>query len=74
MGMFDYVDYEWVCKDCGNTTRGFQSKDGECSLRIIKPQDIRYMYTFCESCYEWIELEVIKEFVVKDIVQVGSRL
>jgi hypothetical protein len=59
MGMFDYVEYEVDCPFCGEELSGFQSKDGECSLATIKPEDVQRFYTSCEHCGNWVEYEYI---------------
>jgi hypothetical protein len=59
MGMFDYVDCKLPCPNCGETLDGFQTKDGECFLDTVKPHQVRYFYTGCDSCDCWVDVEVI---------------
>ena len=50
MGMFDWVDFETECPNCGNLVDGFQSKDGPCELGTISPFSVDYFYSRCELC------------------------
>lgn len=55
MGMFDWVDYECVCPQCNNKVRGFQTKDGDCTLDTVKHTDVENFYSTCNTCKCWIE-------------------
>ena len=55
--MFDYVDFKIDCPGCGNEVKEFQSKDGNCTLDILKPHDVNRFYACCFSCGGWIEFE-----------------
>jgi len=59
MGMFDYVDYEASCENCGSTLSDFQTKDTSCTLSTVSHLDCRNFYTPCDSCGAWNEFEVI---------------
>ena len=59
MGMFDYVEYETKCPKCSETVTDFQSKDGPCVLKALKPKDVRRFYSSCDNCKEWLEYEYI---------------
>ena len=50
MGMYDYVDFEAPCTNCGATVRGWQTKDGECFMATLKPSDVRNFYSSCIWC------------------------
>lgn len=52
--MFDWIDLEIDCPECGAKVNGFQSKDGPCELLRLKPQDVWCLYDECESCGAWI--------------------
>ncbi len=56
MGMFDYVEYEMPCPDCGVLVDNFQSKDGPCVLDTVSPCDVQEFYTTCPGCGTWIAL------------------
>lgn len=55
MGMFDYVEFEMPCPNCGSVVDNFQSKDGSCSLGTLKIADVNNFYDFCNKCGAWIE-------------------
>lgn len=55
MGMFNYVNFEMPCPKCGKTVRGFQTKDGDASMRLVEIEAVLTMYSTCECGY-WIEL------------------
>lgn len=57
MGMFDYVVYpETVCRTCGEPVTEYQSKDGECELKHLTPEqllfqsgeDEAFFYGYCD--------------------------
>ncbi len=50
MGMFDYVDFECKCPQCGTKVDGFQSKDGDCSLSKIDFFMVDNFYSSCPKC------------------------
>lgn len=50
MGMFDWVNVEMDCPYCGEKLKGFQSKDGDCVLDIVDPDDLSYFKDFCKNC------------------------
>lgn len=58
MGMFDYVKYEAPCWKCGAQLKDWQTKDTECLLQEVKPEDCRKFYTMCDVCKNWNEYEV----------------
>lgn len=58
MGMYDNVNYECRCPNCGETVTGFQSKDGPCELGMIEVSEAHNFYTDCHHCDEWIEFVV----------------
>lgn len=55
MGMFDYVDFETTCPNCGKPLTGFQSKDLSCVLETVKPENVNFFYTSCDNCDTWVE-------------------
>jgi len=60
MGMFDIIDYECKCPVCDNTVTGFQSKDGECLLLHLIPEEVDNFYSGCDVCKTWITFSRIK--------------
>ncbi len=60
MGMFDYVRYEAPCWRCNSTLDSWQSKDGECELKMLMPSDVDNFYTFCRVCGAWNEFDRVR--------------
>ena len=60
MGMFDYVNYEAPCLQCGHplTSADFQSKDHTCTMKVVKPKKVRQFYAVCPQCKYWNEYRV----------------
>ena len=54
MGMFDYVNFEMPCPNCGTLLTDFQSKDAECTMDKIEPDGIGNFYCLCK-CRHWVE-------------------
>jgi len=61
MGMFDYINYTTKCPSCGEELKGFQSKDGPCTLSTLEPYDVKNFYTSCSNCHTWVEASVDAE-------------
>lgn len=69
MGMFDEITYEAPCPWCGATITGWQSKDGECELSTLTPQELHEeahgpegtdpitFYTGCRECGSWVDIK-----------------
>jgi hypothetical protein len=57
MGMFDYVDYEMECPQCGEIVRYFQSKDGDCRMATLNIKDVFSFYNVCVHCRLCIEFK-----------------
>jgi len=55
MGMFDYVDFECKCPNCGAYVDGFQTKNSNCELDTLKPWIVNNFYSSCSECGAWIE-------------------
>lgn len=55
MGMFNYVNFEMPCPKCGETVRGFQTKDGDAGMHLVEIEAVTTMYAGCKCGY-WIEL------------------
>ena len=72
MGMFDYVEYDYNCKECGEPLSDFQSKDGDCELGTVQPSDVSEFYTSCDKCGSWHDFEVKKTCVVSSIEVTNS--
>ena len=54
MGMFDYVNFEMPCPNCGETLNRFQTKDSECTMDTVEPDGIGNFYALCK-CKHWVE-------------------
>ena len=66
MGMFDYVNYECICPECGSDVIGFQSKDGECYLNHLNPLSVDNFYTSCDGCDSWIEFMAMDKITLPE--------
>ena len=57
MGMFDYVNHREECPNCDRllTESDWQSKSGDCRMRLLEPSEVDNFYTSCLSCQAWIE-------------------
>jgi transcription elongation factor Elf1 len=59
MGMFDYINYEMNCPQCGEKVNGFQSKDGPCALETLDFRQVNNFYASCDNCGHWIEFNFV---------------
>lgn len=55
MGMFDEVNFEMPCPNCGARLDSFQTKDLDCTMDKVEPDNLREFYTSCK-CGNWVEL------------------
>jgi len=55
MGMFDYINHQVNCPECGSVVDSFQSKDGVCMLSSLEFWEVDRFYDSCDSCGAWIE-------------------
>lgn len=59
MGMFDNVilPEPIACPTCGTMNVAFQSKDRDCMMEQLAPQDVDRFYASCANrdCKAWIE-------------------
>lgn len=61
MGMFNWVQYETVCPNCGEALLEWQTKDGQdLLLPTLQPEQVSRFYTICPKCGKWIDAEVEK--------------
>ena len=67
MGMFDYVDYEMKCPECGHKVKDFQTKDTSCTMGTVKPHQTIHFYASCpnEKCRAWIDCHTMIPIDVK---------
>lgn len=70
MGMFDNVNYEAPCWNCGHplTRDDFQSKDGPCLLKYIDPKEVSGFYAHCPKCGKWNNYHTKRTFTLEGIV------
>ena len=73
MGMYDNIEYEANCLQCGNRLSNFQSKDGPCRLENLKPNAVDSFYTNCEKCSTRNHFTVERECTVKNIIQITEE-
>ena len=65
MGMFDYVDYEADCEECGAPLGDLQTKDTSCMLSTVTPDRCSYFYGICDSCSAGNEFRVkVRDFEI----------
>ena len=57
--MYDNVNYKCDCPYCGAKLYRFQSKDGDCLLDDLEPEDVYNFYTSCKVCRKWVEFAVV---------------
>jgi hypothetical protein len=56
MELFDYVDYEWTCPNCGNKQKGCQTKHihgkgyYDLCLKHRHPAECDSFMDFCDVC------------------------
>ena len=55
MGMFDYVNFEYLCPTCNHVLTEFQTKDLTCDLVTVEILEIDNFYTGCKQCGTWTE-------------------
>lgn len=67
MGMFDYIKYKADCEVCGAELKDFQSKDGPCDLKELKPKHVDYFYAYCDNCKAYHAFWVKRKCKVKKI-------
>lgn len=60
MGMYDYINYECDCPNCGKKIKDFQSKDGPCAIITLDWWEVRNFYSRCdnEDCRTWMEFSL----------------
>lgn len=73
MGMFDYVNVNLKCPNCGEKVGGFQTKDGSCVLGHLNFNDVMNFYSDCEKCKCWIEVNVNKNSIPEKNYVVYTR-
>ena len=57
LGMFDHINYEMNCPICGTRLKDFQSKDGDCSLKVIEFSEVKHFYDHCLNCETLVEFD-----------------
>lgn len=83
MGMFDHVNVDIPCPECGGTV-DWQSKDGPCGLMTLDPTEVGYFGCYCTTCQKTFtysrdrhlarkEPRVIP-FSVDDVTKMGFEL
>jgi len=50
LGTFNHVNYEMDCPACGTRLKDFQTKDGNCILRLIEFDEVEQFYDCCSKC------------------------
>ncbi len=60
MGMFDWVDYECECPVCGAKVTGFQTKELDCDMDTVTPQQALFFYSICSGCGAWLVAQYVE--------------
>lgn len=60
MGMYDIVNYEAHCPNCGYRVTEWQTKELNCEMKLLEPWEVNYFYTYCGKCKNSIEAKVDK--------------
>lgn len=60
MGMFDYVNFQMDCPQCGKRLFGFQTKDDNCTMDTVEPDGLQNFYIDCPQCKAWIEFSMAR--------------
>ncbi len=65
MGMYDNVDLDIKCPQCGNTDCvELQTKDVHNALSLVKPEDTQNFYGTCYKCKVWVDFtRLCDEFI-----------
>ena len=63
--MFDYVNYEAPCIECGELLTSWQSKSGKCTMGTVEPWEVSSFYQNCPKCNRWNEYDVEAKVEVK---------
>ena len=56
MGMFDFVEGEFKCPNCGCLITDFQTKEHECIMKTYDFRDCDYFYGPCPECDSMVEV------------------
>lgn len=63
MSLYDSVKFKANCWKCGKELSDFQTKDGECLMKLITPKEIGLgtFYSMCldQKCNAWNQFDVI---------------
>jgi ribosomal protein S27E len=51
MGMYDDINVDIKCPNCGGDTIA-QSKDGDCLINLIDPTEVSWFKIYCVDCRE----------------------
>ena len=61
MGLFNWVNYEMECPECGHLVVGFQTKDESLVTLYLEKVEINQIgkfYSECDECGLWIEFSL----------------
>lgn len=58
MGLFNEVNVEVLCGQCGSLVTGFQSKSGLTTLDLVDPTEVDNFYSSCGECGHWVEFSL----------------
>ena len=58
MGLFNYVKFTAPCWKCGAELTEWQSKDGNCWMVTVRPDEVQQFYEQCRECKTWNQYRV----------------
>ena len=77
MGMYDHINFEDKCPDCGEKVINFQSKNGPCLMAELEFWEVNNFYSWCTKCDIWIEytlgLRPNRKLIIKDYSRFAER-
>jgi len=65
MGMYDHVNFETTCPQCGGKVTDFQTKDGPRMLSNMEIWEVNNFYSSCTKCKIWIEYNIDDHYIMK---------
>jgi len=74
MGIYNYVDFEVNCTECGTLIKNFQTKDGESSFNIVKFNEVNNFHSICPNCGSFIEFYYAPENKERSIEDYKVRI
>lgn len=74
MGMFDEINIETTCPECGAIVDDFQSKDGECAMLKIEANEVHDFYSSCPVCKLYLDAKMIPPTICEFMITASERI